>query len=606
MSIYEIKNDQFLLKIDAENIEYSVVLKSGKTWTITKKPNICFSSGIIQEFPKPHKTIQTNTGTFDGVRSYYDLPESNISIMTHVYVDRTTNDIIFELRLDGDEKGEIETVSYPAPFNFDAEKGEGYTILPRMQGTLVPAGERIRLAIGDIFGRDAYMPIYGQVRNESGYTAIFDTPYDAKYALDEDRVVPLFRPSLGTMSYIRRMIFRFREPCDYNVIAKCYRAYVKENGKLVTLKEKIDKNPNVKRLLGCPIIHTSIATHIHPLSDRYNKEHPEKNDYYFTFEQREKELVALKEKGLEKAYTHFDGWGKRGYDNLHPSPFPPNEQAGGVEGMKKLSQTTRDLGYIFGIHDQYRDYYLDGPDFSYDEATLKLNGVYPYKTMWNGGPHSYLCSTRAVDYVRRNYAEFDLLGIKIESAYLDVFSIADLDECFSPDHPTTRERCAIDRMHCLDILTDKGIIPSSEEIIDCILPSQVLCHHAPYYTSNLSIKDAENRGIPIPLLNLVYHDCVIVPWIGLKDQFGGFGIPKNDSAYTHAILNGNPVYCPIDANKEQLEEVKYACDLSEKLALCEMVKHEFLSSDYRKQRTTFSNGTIIEVDFNTNEYNIKL
>ena len=605
MSVYEIKNSSFVLKVDAENICCTVVLSSGKTWTMTKKPYIRFASGEKLEFPKPKDTKATKTGTYDGVRSHYDMPGKGISVMTHVCVDRTTEDIVFELRVDGDGKGEIETVSYPAPFDFGAKEGEGYTVLPRMQGTLVPAGTSIRIAIGDIFGRDAYMPLYGQMRDGAGYAAIFDTPYDAKYQLDEDRVVPLFRPSLGTMSYIRRMIFRFREPCDYNVMAKCYRAYVKERGRLVTLKEKADKNPNVARLIGCPIIHTKISTHVQPDCDSYDREHPEKNDYFFTFAQREEELKALKAKGLEKAYTHFDGWGVRGYDNLHPSPFPPSEEAGGTEGMRRLSETTRKLGYIFGVHDQYRDYYLDCPDFSYDEATLKLDGKYPRKTYWAGGTHSYLCSTRAVDYVRRNYAEFEKLGIKIEAAYLDVFSVADLDECFDPDHPTTREQCAKDRMHCLDILTDRGIIPSSEEILDCILPSMVLCHHAPYYTSNLSIKDAESRGIPIPLTNLVYHDCVVIPWIGLKDQFGGFGISGKDGAYTHAILNGDPVYCPIDATEKQLEEVRFACSLAEKLALCEMVKHEFLSDDYRKQRTTFSDGTVVEVDFDTNEYVIK-
>lgn len=605
MPIYEIKNSAHTVRVDAENVTVAVVLASGKTWTMTKRPYIRFASGEVVGFPAPKDVKPTASGTYDGVRSYFDIPGTKISVMTHVYVDRTTEDIIFECRVDGDEMCEIENVSYPAPFDFGAKVGEGYTVLPRMQGTLVPAGTKIKIAIGDIFGRDAYMPLYGQVRDGAGYAAIFDTPYDAKYQLDDDRVVPLQRPSLGKMAYIRKMIYRFREPCDYNVIAKCYRAYVKENGRLVTLKEKIDRNPNVARLIGCPIIHTKISTHVQPACNFYDKEHPEKNDYYFTFAQRGEELKALKARGVERAYTHFDGWGVRGYDNLHPSPFPPSEEAGGAEGMKKLSETTRALGYIFGVHDQYRDYYLDAPDFSYGEATMKPGGKYPYKTYWAGGAHTYLCSTRAVDYVRRNYAEFEKLGIKIEASYLDVFSVADLDECFDPDHPTTREQCAKDRMHCLDILTDKGIIPSSEEIIDCILPSMVLCHHAPYYTSSLSDRQtAESRGIPIPLTNLVYHDCVVIPWIGLRGQFGGFGISGKDGAYTHAILNGDPVYCPIDATKEQIAEVKFACESAEKLALCEMVSHEFLSDDYRRQRTTFSDGTVIEVDFDREEYKI--
>ena len=605
MRNYEVSSNQFTLKVDTEKSVISVQLKSGEIWRITKKPYVLFTSGKKEDFPLPKESMKTKTGTSEGVRSFYELPDSDISIMTHVYVDFTTNNLVFELRVDGDKDGEIELVSFPAPFDYGAKKGEGYTVLPRMQGTLVPAGSRVNIRLGFIFCRDAYMPLYGQVKNGTGYAAIFDTPYDARYLMDDDRVAPMFRPTLGKMGYIRKMIFCFREPCDYNVIAKCYRAYVKENGRLVTLKEKIDKNPIVAKLIGCPIIHTKISTHVQPKCNFYNKEHPEKNDYFFTFAQRGEELKALKARGIDKAYTHFDGWGVRGYDNLHPSPFPPSEEAGGAEGMKKLSETTRELGYIFGVHDQYRDYYLDAPDFSYSEATMKPGGKYPYKTYWAGGEHTYLCSTRAVDYVRRNYNEFEKLGIKIEAAYLDVFSVAELDECYDPNHPTTREQCAIDRRHCLDILTDKGIIPSSEEIHDCILPSMVLCHHAPYGTTDMGVDSMEAQGIPIPLTNLVYHDCVVIPWIGFKGEFVGFGITGKDGAYSHAILNGDPVYCPIDATDEQIKQVKYACAIAEKLALCEMVSHEFLSDDYLVQRTTFSDGTVVEVDFGKEEYVVK-
>ena len=605
MEVFEIKRKSFVLTVDAENVQCKVTLKSGKVWTMTKRPYILFSSGEIVEFPRPYEAKATKSGTYDGVRSFFDISQKNITIMTHVYVDTTTDNMVFEMRVDGDGFGAIETVAYPAPFDYGAKAGEGYTVLPRMQGTLVPAGSKVNIKFGFVFGRDAYMPLYGQVKNGAGYAAIFDTPYDARYLMDDDRVAPMFRPTLGKMGYIRKMIFCFREPCDYNVIAKCYRAYVKENGRLVTLKEKIDKNPTVARLIGCPIIHTKISTHVQPKCNFYDKEHPEKNDYFFTFAQRGEELKALKARGIEKAYTHFDGWGVRGYDNLHPSPFPPSEEAGGTEGMKKLSETTRELGYIFGIHDQYRDYYLDAPDFSYDEATMKPGGKYPYKTYWAGGEHTYLCSTRAVDYVRRNYTEFENLGIKIEAAYLDVFSVADLDECYDPNHPTTREQCAIDRRHCLDILTDKGFIPSSEEIHDCILPSMVLCHHAPYGTTDMGVDSMDAQGIPIPLTNLVYHDCVVIPWIGFRGDFVGFGITGKDGAYSHAILNGDPVYCPITATDEQIKEVKYACAIAEKLALCEMVSHEFLSDDYLIQKTTFSDGTEIVVDFGKEEYSVK-
>ena len=193
----------------------------------------------------------------------------------------------------------------------------------------------------------------------------------------------------------------------------------------------------------------------------------------------------------------------------------------------------------------------------------------------------------------------------VQAAYLDVFSVVRLDECFHPDHPVTREQCAAYRRECLDILTDKGIIPSSEEILDCILPSQVLCHHAPYFTSPLGTSTAEAVGIPIPLFNLVYHDCVVTPWIGRKGRRGGWGIPGNDTAYCHAILNGGPAYLSITAQKEEIDEINTVCENAEALALYEMTKHSFLSSNLRIQRTEFSNGTSVTVNFDTEEFSVE-
>ena len=413
--------------------------------------------------------------------------------------------------------------------NIDAAPGHGYTVLSQMQGTLYPAGEKIVAETGLIYERDGYMPLWGQVRDNSGYAAIIDTPYDAKYTVDGDRILPLWRNTLGRFGYARAIRYCFRDNCDYNVIAKCYRSYLRERGRLITLKEKIARNPNIEKLIGVPVIHEGIAAHIAPASMFYDKEHPENNDYYTSFDTRAAQLRELKKRGLDKAYTHFDGWGRHGYDNLHPSPFPPHEEAGGAAGMARLSDTCRELGYLFGIHDQYRDYYYDNPDFTLDEAVTYSDGSHPFHDVWNEGAHTFLCSVLQPDYVRRNYEEFKQLGIRIDAAYLDVFSVVELDECYHPDHPATREDCAKNRRHCLDILNDQGIITSSEECCDCIIPSMALCHHAPMHCTGFDY-NLDAVGIPIPLFTLVYHDCIVVPWIGLPWQKSGWCIPKSASA----------------------------------------------------------------------------
>ena len=605
MDKHVLHNGGLTLEVQPEERAVSVTLENGSVWRINEIPYIKYTDGREEKFPPPSGCERFNSGTGEVLRvTYSGFSDPELHALAHIGIDRTTGDVIFTLDLRGDKHRQIDCTVYPGAFSLDAAPGHGYTVLSRMQGTIIPAGEPIVVETGWIFQRDAYMPIYGQVRDGSGYTAIFETPYDAQYVPHGDDISPAWRTSLGHMSYVRKIRYCFRQVCDHNVIAKCYRAYVKERGGLITLREKFVKNPAAAEMPGRPVIHSGIAAHISPESMFYDKEHPENNDRYVSFDERAEQLDQLKKRGLEKAYTHFDGWGFHGYDNLHPSPFPPNREAGGADGMRRLSDKCLELGYIFGIHDQYRDYYYDNPDFSFDEALTYGDGSHPFHDVWNGGSHTFLCSELAPDYVRRNYDEFKKLGIRIDASYLDVFSVVELDECFAPDHTCTRETCAKNRRHCLDMLTSRGIIPSSEEVLDCVLPSMVLCHHAPFYTKELGAEHSDPVGVPIPLLELVYHDCIIVPWIGLPGERGGWGIPNNDSAYIYAILYGCPVYCPIDASEEDIENVKAACASSEKLTHTELVSHEFIDGNIRRQRTAFSDGTVIEADLDTGEYRI--
>ena len=94
------------------------------------------------------------------------------------------------------------------------------------------------------------------------------------------------------------------------------------------------------------------------------------------FAQREQEIRQLHEMGVEKLYLHLDGWAEPGYDNRHPDYGPACEAAGGWEGMKSLADAMHECGYLFGIHDQYRDYYLTEPFRSTRDGQAVLNPIF--------------------------------------------------------------------------------------------------------------------------------------------------------------------------------------------------------------------------------------
>ena len=115
----------------------------------------------------------------------------------------------------------------------------------------------------------------------------------------------------------------------------------------------------------------------------------------------------------------------------------------------------------------------------------------------------------------------------------------------------------------------------------------------------------EGSAIPVPLYNLVYHDCVIIPWMM---PAGCWGIPENTTGFLHALLNGGMGY--MDENledgalEENIRQWQVLRELQQHVAMEKMFNHEFLSEDRTVQRSTFSDGTRVTVHFKENTYQI--
>lgn len=567
------------------------------------------------------------TGVGQGVRTCLSGfrrggEEVPFAFETIVWVEDTTGDVFFEWIPVCDDGIDVKEVYWPGPMAFERADEKSYTLLNNLQGVLLPNTwpEEVRALTfdGQFCSAGAYMPWFGQVDNGSGYIAICATPWDAGYQVDHPAGGPYthvsmrFLPSLGKMSYARRVRYSFRRECDYNDLCKIYRQYVRETGLFTTLAEKAAKNPLVDKLIGSAIVHKGIKTHVSPDSAFYDPECPEKNDFLVPFEARRKEILHFKEKGVDKLYLHLDGWGQPGYDNQHPDYLPACREAGGWEGFKALSDTMKDCGYMFGVHDQYRDYYFDAQTFDREFACKNPDGSIFDMARWAGGRQTLLCASQAPYYVKRNFEQLFEHGIHLEGTYLDVFTCNEPDECCHPWHRMTRRECLEYRAACFEYLSSRGILPSSEEVTDWSMKSLVFCHYGPY-DFMLARPGSPRHGVPVPLFNLVYHDCLILPWFMDRMDDG-------EDYMLYALLNGGAAYLDRDgaypnidgafddAHEKQLDEqiarYRVVAALQEKVAKCEMVRHEFVDGDYQKQRTTFSDGTSVLIDLSASKYQI--
>lgn len=621
------------LQLASEQGQFTII-KNDTEWRFrgTKPCNLECREGIF-EFEKAadirRRTVKSGVGR--GILSHYEGFEVNggrvpYAFETLVWVEESSGDVYMEWIPLCEEGLTVLKVNWPGEMEFEEGKSSWYTLLTRQQGIMIPNDWETELSPIGFQGRfgtaGGYMPWFGQVRERKGYIAVCVTPWDAGYSAVHPAGGPYthvgtyFEPSLGRMDYRRILRYTFLDDCDYNDLCKVYRAYAKERGTLRTLAEKAAKTPLVDRLIGCSFVHTGIKTAVQENSDFFNPAEPEKNNHLTSFEERRRQMVRLHEMGVKKLYLHLDGWAQPGYDNQHPDFTPACREAGGWEGLKKLSGTMQKLGYLFGLHDQYRDYYLAAE--SYDEAfACRLpDGTVPGHSRWAGGPQTYLCATQAPYYLRRNYLRLKEQGIHVDCAYLDVFTCNEGDECANPHHRMTRRECCEYRNQCFDYLLAQGVLPSSEEVSDWSVPSLVFCHYAPY-DFMLKKPGTPKEGIPVPLYNLVYHDCVIEPW--MMDNING-----QEDYMLYALLNGGAPYLIRDgayegwdgsfgkeAGEDDLEKLQQSVkrcrivsSLHERVAKCEMLRHELADGNPMLQKTYFSDGTTVTVDFAAQTYQI--
>ncbi|MBI5092118.1 MAG: hypothetical protein HZB26_06685 [Candidatus Hydrogenedentes bacterium] len=513
------------------------------------------------------------------------------------------SEIVFEA-VAKDTAAELKFLRWPKPIVF-GNAAEDLSVIPMMQGMLLPGDWPQEIKRDDLCNsRTLYMPWWGQIHDGHGVQTILETSDDAgvRYAHPSGGptvIQPWWAGSLGKLRYLRTVRYVFDDQSSYVSMAKRYRRYVQETGRFVSLDEKRQRTPNVNEVIGRPVIHIGALYHFVQQASLFNKDRIEANHQLVAFSALANQLCDLKKKGVGDAYVHLDGWGFYGYDNGHPDVLPPGEEQGGWDGLRAFADTCDELGYLFAVHDQYRDFYLNAASFDDRLVATRQDGSREEHSTWCGGPQTILSARFAPEYVRRNHDLFAKQGVKVRGAYLDVFAVVPLEESSPPAHPMMRTECAMYRRECFDVLRARGYVVSSEEPADYLAPTLDLVHHGPYSTT----KEGGPTGIPVPLFSLVYHDSLLLPWDMGED--GGWGIPKGDAGRLHCLLNAGLPYVNAGATEEQIARVKEACSLGARCNTKEMVNHEFLDATHRKQRTTFSDGTRVTVDFDAKTHTIE-
>ncbi len=522
-----------------------------------------------------------------------------------------------EFNISGENSLAIADFEFPAAFKTPAGH---FLLMTDGEGLLLAAEDKeYPMSNGATYytGGGLAMAWMGVVdtKLETGYMAILETPYDAGLRTRrEDGLVtfsPLWLPSMGKFGYSRKVTYHFFDKGGYVAQAKTYRKYIWEKNQVISLKDKQKRFPALEKMLG--------GVHIYIWDKARNIEFAKE----------------LKTSGVEKALFLWDA---------NHIPYPES----GFDNQLK------ELGYATGGYELFTD--LKTRDTAFYEYDFKgpmrfAHTVYPGKfnelaarksdgkTYFNQfGTTSCPEAIRPEIYRK---VEAKLKEFQHETYFLDVYQANGVFECYSEEHPLTREQ------FCQAVIKNHQIMEDKyNQYIGGEWGAEYVNAHAAYvhgmmtlqrtwwgsgiekrgtiyYTgdwrsnprptqmvgtrvaNDTYLKYSINEYTRIPLYELVYHDAVVTSW---RWEDGNHHTPeiwwKKD---LFNILYGSAPLWNLD--RERWEEYKYTFIESYKkvvpwlqqIASDEMVSHRFLSPDHKIQESVFSSGKKVVVNFGDSE-----
>lgn len=518
-------------------------------------------------------------------------PASMREIAAMVQLDGKSPECIVTLKVDG--KMDAPLV-WPAPFS--TSKGQ-FLILPVNEGISYPVDDSTLPSMHyHLYGGHGglCMPWYGVTEGTAGWMAIVETPDDASIRITRRDnlnllvVVPEWEPQKGQFGPERVIRYIFFDHGGYVAMAKRYREHAKKTGLFKTLEEKRKNLPAVDLLVGAANVWC------------WDSDAPAI-------------CREMRAAGIDRI--------------LWSNARPPTE-------LKVLN----DMGVLTSRYDIYQDA-MNPANFSRlqwmhsdwtSEAWVNNDLMIGVDNEWirgwevetkDGGmiPCGVLCDRQALSYAKKRIPS-ELATHPYRCRFIDTTTASPWRECYHPKHPMTRTESKQCKMELLRYISKEcDLVCGSETGHDAAVP---FVH---YFEGMLSIcpyriPDAGRNMIRvwndvteevakfqtghvyrIPLWELVYHDCVVAQW-----YWGDYNnkLPKlwDRRDLWNALYGTPPMFMfsrkSWETNRDRfVRSYRTAAPVARATGYAEMLSHEWLTSDHAVQRTHFSNGIVVTVNF---------
>ncbi len=489
------------------------------------------------------------------------------------------------------------------------EKGNaGNLIFPYQEGTLLNfSHEQKKDRNFDLFQNSGLtMPFWGVSTPSHSEVCIADYLYtNMQYHPEEDALY--LRPRFFHDPYeipIRMQIRFLGKEKDHIDIAKTYRRYLADRDELPSLEKKVSEKPQLMHLLEGANVKFPIYMKHEQRPDENGNTPPPRVYNYQTFEDVYDVLKDMKENGVEKLMAVWWGWGKEGYDRLHPDYLPPNPSLGGVETFREINNKIEELGFAVGFHDNYTDIYEAAPSF--DEGSHCLvapNGKNRQGGFWAGGRCWLLCSTEGVKFAKRNFEEMEDYGF-INACFIDVLTAAPLFDCYSPDHPHTKWGDMANKRKMMELAAEHFGIMGTEHGFSW---GTDLCDYFEGITHDPNTRNEwfAGYGTSVPLFSAVYHDAIV--------HYMHQGAAVYPSAPDRLLFNlraGGASYFRVVRDQYENSEWKdyflrayrLSSNVIKRTWKSPLTSHAFLSDDQLVEKVTYGDDVMIVINRSDEEW----
>jgi hypothetical protein len=511
-----------------------------------------------------------------------------------------------------------EKVSFPPAFQ--APDKDHYLLQTDSQGLLLPVDDTFYpLEEQPLFycGGGPGMAWIGvtDYMFETGYMAIFETPFDAGITPERESGLITFSPvwysSMGKFSYERKIRYVFFDKGGYVAQCKRYREYIWPKNNVLTLKENQQRFPAIDKILG--------AVHI----------------YVWDKARQVSFAQELKKAGIDKALILWDA---------NHLPYPE----------KDYDSRLKEIGYGTGAYELFNDIHPDSypGNAEIKEMPLKRN-VFPglfYKitsqkkdgSRYSNEFGTYVCPEAVRSEIIKR-VERELSIYPHETYFVDVYQANGIYECYNPEHPLTRQQYAEAILANYKLLEDKYNTFLGAEFGSDYAGSHGVYVHGMmtlqrtwfacadnttegtiYYKGNWDnnprpsimlgtrtahetyLKYSINEYTRVPLYELVYHDAVLTSWRWEDCNHHCPEIWWKKDLFN--ILYGSAPLWSIDQDRWESFKVTFVesynkiCPWLQQICYDELVSHRFVSPDRKIQETQFSSGKRAVVNFGDTPY----